>query len=194
MSVFRKRHTILSVTSESIPTSPAGEIVLVDEHDQPIGVADKLAPHQNGGRLHRAFSVFVFNAAGQMLLQQRAPGKYHFARLWTNACCSHPRPGKDVAAEAAARLHYEMGIDVALNPLFTFIYRADDPVSGLTEHELDHVFVGRFQGAPRPIAVEVMDWKWVDPQSVQADVAAHPAQYTPWFKIVLERVIVAIPR
>ena len=171
---------------------PGDEVVLVDENDHPLGVTTKLPPHQNGGRLHRAFSVFLFNRNGQMLLQRRAAGKYHFAKLWTNACCSHPRLNRAVIDEAAARLRYELGIEVPLSPLFTFIYRADDPASGLTEHELDHVFTGRFDGEPIPRSTEVMDWKWVDPRDLQADVAAQPQNYTPWFKFVLERVLASV--
>jgi isopentenyl-diphosphate Delta-isomerase len=172
----------------SSPTDP-DEIVLVDEHDRPIGYDSKLPPHQNGGRLHRAFSVFLFNRHGEMLLQQRAAGKYHFGSLWTNACCSHPRRDQPVAEAARARVRHELGIDVPLSPLFTFIYRAEDPASGLTEHELDHVFVGHFDGEPQPNPIEVMAWKWVKPADLEADVLAHPERYTPWFKLVLQRVI-----
>jgi isopentenyl-diphosphate delta-isomerase len=168
---------------------PGDQVVLVDENDQPLGVASKLPPHQDGGRLHRAFSVFLLNGNSQMLLQQRAAGKYHFARLWTNACCSHPRLNKPVIDEARARLRYELGIEVPLSPAFTFIYRAEDPVSGLTEHEFDHVFIGHFEGTPFPRESEVMDWKWVDLPALQKDVAANPQNYTPWFKIVLEKVL-----
>jgi isopentenyl-diphosphate delta-isomerase len=168
--------------------------VLVDEQDRPVGYAPKLPPHQDGGRLHRAFSVFLFDRGGRMLLQRRARGKYHFGGLWTNACCSHPRRGQPVAAAAAARLRYEMGLDGSalagpLSPLLTFVYRAHDPVSGLTEHELDHVFVGRFDGSPTPNPAEVMDWEWVDPYALRADVACRPERYTPWFKVVLDRVL-----
>ncbi|HEX8912238.1 MAG TPA: isopentenyl-diphosphate Delta-isomerase, partial [Humisphaera sp.] len=151
--------------------------------------ASKLPPHQNGGRLHRAFSVFVFDAAGRMLLQQRAAGKYHFGGKWSNTCCSHPRRDQPVAAAAAARLRFEFGFDAPLRPLFTFTYRAEDPASGLTEHELDHVFVGRFDGDPRPNPDEIGDWRWADPADVLADVRARPGLYTPWFKLVLERVL-----
>jgi isopentenyl-diphosphate delta-isomerase len=164
-------------------------IVLVDEQDRPVGYAAKLPPHQDGGRLHRAFSVFLFDAGGRMLLQRRALGKYHFGGLWTNACCSHPRRGQLVAAGAAARLRYELGIAVPLSPLLTFIYRAHDPVSGLTEHELDHVFVGRFDGTPTPNPAEVMDLAWVAPADLLADVARRPERFTPWFKVVLGRVL-----
>ena len=165
------------------------DVILVDEHDNPVGYAGKLAAHENGGRLHRAFSVFLFNAAGQMLLQQRADGKYHFGGLWTNACCSHPRRDEPVEAAARRRLREEMGIDVPLERAFSFAYRAAAPVSGLVEHEFDHVFLGRFDGSPQPNAAEVGAWRWVDPAELSRDVQANPASYTPWFKIALDRVL-----
>ncbi len=164
-------------------------VVLVDEHDRPVGSAEKLAAHRHGGRLHRAFSVFLFNSAGHLLLQRRSASKYHFGGLWTNACCSHPGAGSEVVDAARRRLREELGIDVPLRELFSFVYRAEDPVSGLTEHEFDHVLVGRFDGDPTPNPDEVGDWKWVDPADLAADVSARPDDYTPWFKLVLERVL-----
>lgn len=176
-----------------MPAMPAmpdpDEIVLVDEQDRPVGYAPKLPPHENGGRLHRAFSVFLFDRGGRMLLQQRAAGKYHFGTLWTNACCSHPRRGQAVADAAAARLRFELGIDAPLVPLFAFVYRAHDPASGLTEHEYDHVFAGTFDGEPRPNPDEVMGWRWADPAELTADVTARPDRYTPWFKLLLGRML-----
>ena len=176
------------------PTS-ADHVILVDEADRPVGTAPKLDAHLDGGRLHRAFSVFIFNSAGKMLLQRRAAGKYHFGGLWTNACCSHPGEGRPVAEFARARLRHEMGLDVPLEPLFTFVYRAEDPVSGLTEHEFDHVLVGRFDGEPSPNPDEVGSWEWVERIDLLRDVRDNPGRYTPWFKIVLERVLerVAVP-
>ena len=141
------------------------------------------------GKLHRAFSVFLFDSAGRMLLQQRAAGKYHFGGLWTNACCSHPRRGQTVIESARARLRHELGIDAPLHELFSFVYRAEDPATGLTEHEFDHVLVGRFDGAPSPNGDEVSDWEWIEPGALLEDVRRRAARYTPWFKIVLERVI-----
>ena len=174
-----------AVPDEAVPD----EVVLVDESDRPVGSAPKLAAHQNGGRLHRAFSIFIFNSAGQMLLQRRAPGKYHFGGLWTNACCSHPRAGPSLADSARARLRHEFGFDVPLEELFSFVYRAEDPVSGLTEHEFDHVFVGRFDGEPAPNPDEIDSWRWIDPSELLRDVERHPDRYTPWFRIVLDRVL-----
>lgn len=164
-------------------------VILVDEHDRPVGSAAKLDAHRQGGKLHRAFSIFIFNAAGQMLLQRRAAGKYHFGGLWTNACCSHPRQGQSLLDFARNRLRHEFGFDAPLQKLFAFVYRAEDPVSGLTEHEYDHVLVGQFDGQPRPNPAEIDEWKWIAPHDLARDVADHPHRYTPWFKTVLDRVL-----
>ena len=164
-------------------------VILVDESDRPVGVEAKLAAHERGGKLHRAFSVFIFNAAGQMLIQRRADGKYHFGGLWTNACCSHPRQGETVVQSARTRLRQEFGFDVPLEERFGFVYRAEDPASGLTEHEFDHVLVGNFDGVPGPNPEEISDWRWVDPSELLEDVERHPERYTPWFKLVLTRVL-----
>src|SRR5688572_27196508 len=165
------------------------ELILVDEHDSPVGYATKLRAHQDGGKLHRAFSVFIFNAAGEMLLQRRAAGKYHFGGLWTNACCSHPRRGESTPEAARSRLRQEFGFDAELREVFTFIYRATDPTSGLTEHEFDHVLLGQFDGEPRPNPEEIDKWEWVKPAELLADVRARPVRYTPWFGIAIERVL-----
>ena len=146
----------MSSPQRGIPPTPSAtrpardRVVLVDEQDRPLGTAAKLEAHQSGGRLHRAFSVFIFDSAGRMLLQRRGAGKYHFGGLWTNACCSHPQRDEPVVEAARPRLREEFGFDAELTPAFTFIYRATDPASGLTEHEFDHVFFGRFDGEPHP--------------------------------------------
>jgi isopentenyl-diphosphate delta-isomerase len=165
------------------------ELILVDEQDNPVGYASKLAAHQSGGALHRAFSVFIFNSRGEMLIQRRAAGKYHFGGLWTNACCSHPRRGQLTLDAAHQRLRDELGFDTDLRELFSFTYRAVDPASGLTEHEFDHVFAGNFDGTPAPNAGEVDDWKWIAIGELLADVRAKPQAYTPWFNLVVERVV-----
>ncbi|QOV90739.1 isopentenyl-diphosphate Delta-isomerase [Humisphaera borealis] len=177
-----------SIVPSELPVD-TDEIVLVDEFDRPVGYSSKLPPHQDGGRLHRAFSVFLFDSQGRVLLQQRAAEKYHFGGLWTNACCSHPRRDQPVAEAARARLRYELGIDLPLRPLFSFIYRAEDPESGLTEHELDHIFIGDFDGTPQPRRTEVADWEWADPQALLRDILRRPGRYTPWFRLVLDRVL-----
>ena len=165
------------------------QVILVDESDRPMGTAPKLAAHEGGGALHRAFSVFIFNSKGEMLIQRRADQKYHFGGLWTNACCSHPRRGEELLASARKRLREEFGFDVPLEDRFSFIYRAEDPVSGLTEHELDHVLVGKFDGIPRPNPEEIREWRWVGTRELMEDVKRYPDRYTPWFKLVLGRVL-----
>lgn len=178
----------MNLPEAALDASPQ-QVILVDENDQPLGIEDKLKAHENGGRLHRAFSVFVFNSAGQMLLQRRSRCKYHFGGLWTNACCSHPSPGGSIEQSARARLSNEFGFDIPLNEAFSFTYRATDAASGLTEHEFDHVLIGRFDGQPRPNPDEIDEWKWVAPIDLREDLKRHPQDYTPWFNIALERVL-----
>jgi len=158
-------------------------VVLVDTADRELGTAEKLAVHRDG-RLHRAVSVFLFDEQGRWLLQRRAEGKYHSPGLWSNTACTHPRLGEAPARAAARRLNEEMGVRCALQPAFAQVYRAElTGVERLIEHELDHVFVGRFQGAPVPVAEEVSDWEWVAADALRADVSARPRRYTPWFHI-----------
>ena len=169
------------------------EIILVDENDNPIGFETKLKAHENGGKLHRAFSIFVFDAAGRMLLQRRAEKKYHFGGLWTNACCGHPRKGERLEDAARVRLQQEFGFDTGVEEIFDFLYRTSDAKSGLTEYEFDHVFCGEFNGEPRPNPDEIDAWKWVDLAELLVDLKNNPHQYTPWFKIALPRVIENLP-
>lgn len=154
-------------------------VILVNRRDEEIGTAEKLDAHLRP-RLHRAFSVFVFNARGELLLQRRAADKYHSANLWTNTACGHPRPGEDVNAAAVRRLNEEMGIALALTECASFIYRARID-SLLTEYELDHVFVGFGEVPPRPDASEVSDWRWADVASVARALEDRPEQFTAWF-------------
>ena len=165
------------------------DIILVDEADRVLGVESKLSAHQNGGKLHRAFSVFIVNGAGEMLMQRRSRAKYHFGGLWTNACCSHPRPGQDLITAARQRLGEEFGFTTDLRELFTFIYRAEDRVSGLTEHEFDHVLHGRFDGIPNPDPNEIDAWRWAAPDGLLHDVSTSPQLYTPWFRLAVGRVL-----
>lgn len=165
------------------------EVILVDEDDNPVGFETKLRAHQDGGRLHRAFSVFIFDCAGRMLLQRRAAQKYHFGGLWTNACCSHPRKGEEVADAARAGLRREFGFSTQMEEIFSFVYRAMDEYSGLTEHEFDHVFRGKFDGEPRPDPDEIDDWKWVEPAELTGDLENNPHDYTPWFRLAASRVL-----
>jgi isopentenyl-diphosphate delta-isomerase len=161
-------------------------VILVDEEDAELGTAEKLAAHAEGA-LHRAFSVVVFNRAGEMLLQCRAAGKYHSAGLWSNACCGHPRPGEDVRKAARRRLGEEMGIDCELKPLFHLRYRANLD-GGLAENEYDHVFTARYDGEPRPNPAEVQAWRWVRLEEIRRDVDEEPERYTAWFPLLVDEL------
>lgn len=154
------------------------QVVLVDEHDEPLGILGKLEAHRQG-LLHRAFSVFLFDGEGRLLLQQRALGKYHSGGLWTNTCCSHPRPGEPVRQAAERRCLEEMGIRCVLEERFSFIYRAV-LADGLTEHEFDHVLFGRFDGVPRPDPREVMATTWIHRDALGAELHGTPERFTPW--------------
>ena len=163
------------------------EVVTVDTDDRETGVVEKMAAHREG-ILHRAFSVFVFDDAGRMLLQQRAAGKYHSGGLWSNTCCSHPRPGESVLDAAHRRLREEMGLDCPLETAFSFIYRTDLD-HGLTEHEYDHVVIGRYNGEPVPDTAEVGDWKWAPVAEVRGSIAERPEAFTIWFRIALDALV-----
>ena len=164
------------------------KIILVDEKDNEIGTEEKIKAHQNGGKLHRAFSIFIFNSQGQMLIHKRAKTKYHSPGLWTNACCSHPKPGESLKEAVHRRLKEEMGFDCELEEVFNFIYKADVG-NGLTEWEFDHVFIGRFDGEPEPNPEEVDDWKWMNIDELKKDIEQKPEKYTPWFRTAFERVV-----
>ena len=162
------------------------EVILVDESDNQIGTMEKMEAHRQG-RLHRAFSVLLYNSAGEMLLQRRASNKYHSAGLWTNTCCSHPLPGEKIEDAATRRLKEEMGIDLRPTYSFTFIYKSALD-KNLTEHELDHVFIGTYDGKPDVNASEVEDWKFVKMNWLREDMRRNPGSYTAWFKIIMERL------
>ncbi len=159
------------------------KVVLVDEFDNAIGLMEKQEVHIKG-LLHRAISVFVFNSDGELLIHQRAEGKYHSALLWTNTCCSHPRDGEPVDKAASRRLYEEMGISCELEKVFSFVYKAE-LTNGLTEHELDHVFVGITDDLPKPDLTEVTAWKYVSQEELTKDVVANPDIYTEWFKLCM---------
>ena len=168
-----------------LPPDADERVVLVDPEDRELGTAEKLAVHRDG-RLHRAVSVFLFDGAGRWLLQRRADGKYHSPGQWSNTACTHPRPGEAPGEAAARRLLEEMGVGAELRPAFRFLYRAElAGAEPLVEHELDHVFVGRFDGEPRPAPEEVADWRWADADALRADLAEHPDAYTPWFRLLV---------
>jgi isopentenyl-diphosphate delta-isomerase len=158
-------------------------VIVVDKDDTVLGTEEKLRAHTLG-TLHRAVSVFVLNAAGQIILQRRAAQKYHSGGLWSNTACTHPRPNESPIAAARRCLQEEMGLDAALRPAFRFIYRADVP-PGLIEHEYDHVFVGAVDAEPQPSAAEVLAWRAVAPNVAAAAVAEQPQTFTAWFRLAL---------
>ena len=162
------------------------EVILVNENDEEIGVAEKMEAHQKG-LLHRAFSIFIFNSKGEMLLQQRARGKYHNGGLWTNTCCSHPLPGETLAAAANRRLFEEMGFSTPLFPVFNFTYNITFP-NGLTEHEYDHVFTGTYDGTINVDKNEVSDYCYKTITDIEASLKTHPQKYTEWFKMALPQI------
>lgn len=170
----------------------ASQVLLVDAEDRPLGLADKLEAHRRG-QLHRAFSVFVFDAAGRTLLQRRAAHKYHSGGLWSNACCSHPLAAADLPGQARARLRQEMGLDCALTVVDQLVYRA--PVGAdLCEHEWDHVLCGRADARPEPDPAEVMDWRWAEWAALEADLAARPEHYSAWLGLIVTRCGAALAR
>jgi isopentenyl-diphosphate delta-isomerase len=160
-------------------------VILVDAHDVAIGTAAKLDAHRRGLK-HRAISVLVRNSAGRFLLQRRHPAKYHSGGLWTNACCSHPLPGENVADAARRRLVQEMGVTCPLKPLFVFQYNTPVP-GGLIENEVVHVFVGLHDGTITPDPSEVSEWKWISFGELAADLRAQPDAYTAWFRQYVDR-------
>lgn len=156
-------------------------VILVDANDVQIGTAEKLAAHASA-QLHRAFSIFIFDSAGNVLLQRRADSKYHSAGLWSNACCSHPRPHEPMTSATVRRLREEMGFECKLRHAFAFVYRADVG-NGLIEHEYDHVFIGGSDIVPRPDPLEVSDWKIVTAKDLTADLERRPEDYTFWLRV-----------
>jgi isopentenyl-diphosphate delta-isomerase len=157
------------------------EVILVNEADMPVGTMEKIEAHRKA-LLHRAFSVFIFNSRGEMLLQRRAPGKYHSPGLWTNACCSHPRPGEDTADAAIRRLNEELGFTTGLTELFSFTYKTAFD-NGLTEFEFDHVFVGSYDGEVRPDPTEVGDFCFMHLDRIQTALEMRPKEFTSWFHL-----------
>ena len=161
------------------------KVILVNSNDEPIGLMPKMEAHEKA-LLHRAFSVFVINSNNELMLQQRALQKYHSPGLWTNTCCSHQRDGEENIEAGLRRLQEEMGFETPLEYLFNFIYKAPFD-NGLTEHELDHVMLGRYEGKPSINPEEVASWKWMDIDLIHADLINNPADYTVWFAIIFDR-------
>jgi isopentenyl-diphosphate delta-isomerase len=164
-------------------------VVLVDEADRAVGFEEKVAAHV-AGYLHRAFSVFVFDRSRRLLLQRRAPGKYHSGGRWSNTCCGHPRPGESVEEAAHRRLREEMGFDCPLVKIATYRYTARVG-DGLVENELDHLLAGEFEGAPAPDPSEATEWRWADPAAVLREATIAPQRFTAWLRGSLEQVLTA---
>ncbi len=159
-------------------------VILVNKSDQQIGMMPKMEAHEKG-ILHRAFSVFIFNDKGELLLQKRAAHKYHSPNEWTNTCCSHQRNGETNISAGKRRLYEEMGFNCDLKNVFSFIYKA--PFSnGLTEHELDHVMIGYYNENPSINKEEVVDFKWMKLENIKTDINNNPKRYTAWFKIIFK--------
>ncbi len=162
-------------------------VILVDENDIPTGAMGKMEAHQKG-LLHRAYSIFIFNSKKELLLQRRALNKYHSGGLWTNTCCSHPSPQENLQESAQKRLKEEMGFDCILNHSFHFIYKTELD-NKLTEHELDHVFIGYYNKKPKINIQEAIDWKYMGINEIKQSIKSNPELYTVWFKIIFEKVL-----
>lgn len=161
-------------------------VILVDRNNRELGYENKMKVHREG-RLHRAFSIFLVDHRSRLLLQKRAATKYHSGGLWTNTCCSHPRPKEKLMDAARRRLIEEMGIDCPLREIFSFVYRADLD-NNLIEHEFDHVLTGRYEGNPIPNREEVDDWRWVDLRWLHLDIARNPHRYTFWLRACFDQM------
>lgn len=161
------------------------QVVLVNDKNEELGTMPKMEAHEKAV-LHRAFSVFLINDKGETMLQQRAAQKYHSPMLWTNTCCSHQRLGESNIEAGKRRLLEEMGINADLKELFSFIYKAPFD-NGLTEHELDHVMIGKYNGNPNINTDEVNAWKWMSLEDIKANIIESPSDYTEWFKIIFDR-------
>lgn len=162
------------------------QVILVNANDEPIGVMEKMEAHQKG-LLHRAFSVFIFDTKGNMLLQQRSAEKYHSAGLWTNACCSHPQPGEKTGEAAQRRLQEELGFTTELKEIFSFTYHAKLE-NELMEHEFDHVFAGEYENALHPNPHEVADYTYETMSKIKKELQSHPQKFTSWFKIAFPKI------
>jgi isopentenyl-diphosphate delta-isomerase len=161
------------------------EVILVDTKDQQIGTMEKLEAHRQG-KLHRCFSILIFDSRGRMLLQQRGLTKYHTPGLWTNACCSHQRPNEDTLAAAHRRLFEEMGFDCDLQEVYQFTYKVPF-ANGLWEHEYDHILVGEYNDKIVPNPEEVNDYRWVNIDELLDNINNNPDLYTPWFCIIMQK-------
>ncbi len=164
-------------------------ITLTDQHGNKIGSAEKIAAHHNGGQLHLAFSIFIFNKKNELLLQKRAACKYHFANLWSNTCCGHPIPGEEIIAAAQRRLVEEFGFSTKLQQRFTLMYEAYDEKTELTEKEFLHILIGNSNKQPSPDPTEIGDWRLATLNNIKAELDTTPENYTPWFRLIIKRLL-----
>jgi len=162
------------------------KVILVNEHDDMVGIMDKMEAHKQG-LLHRAFSIFIFNTKGEMLLQQRELNKYHSGGLWTNACCSHPMPGEKTEDAAIRRLNEELGFETPLEKIFDFVYKAGFD-NGLTENEFDHVFAGEYEGKINTDPDEVSDYCYKGISEIKNMLQTHPQRFTAWFHLAFPKI------
>jgi len=160
------------------------QVILIDENNKEIGFEDKLVAHRLG-KLHRAFSIFIFNDKNEILIQKRAIDKYHSSGLWSNACCSHPLPYLALENEIHSRLIYENGFDCDLKELFSFKYKCKFP-NNLFENELDFVYIGKYNGNIILNKEEASDYKWVSFDKLQIEILKTPKLFTYWFKLILK--------
>lgn len=175
-------------TSDRAPSwERESSVILVDPKDRRVGTAEKMAAHRSG-QLHRAFSIFIVNRRGAIMLQRRAPAKYHSPGLWSNTCCSHPRPGESILCAAHRRLGEEMGFDCSLTRAFAFRYHARLDRE-LIEHEYDHVLLGRYNSCPIPNLQEVDDWRWMTVDDLRNDLDMRPKSYTVWLKLAFTQLL-----
>jgi len=184
-------HTVLpvaqSLTKSEVVSSEREKLILVDRDDQEIGHLDKSACHDGNGLLHRAFSLFIFNSKGELLLQQRAAGKRLWPSFWSNSCCSHPRAGEDMDEAVGRRLHQELSLRARLRYVYKFEYVAAYRDLG-SEHELCSVYVGRSDDQPVVNVTEIGAWRWVAPEDLTRELADHEERFTPWLKLEWERL------
>lgn len=161
------------------------KVILVDKDNRQIGTEEKLLAHKEG-KLHRAFSVLIFNKKNQLLIQQRAKEKYHCGGLWSNSCCSHPKIAESLISSAHRKLKQEMGFDCKLKRIFSFIYKIKLD-NQLLEHEYDTVLIGKYEKNPKPNYEEVMNYRWMSLKQIKSDILENPKIYTPWFKIIIKK-------
>lgn len=176
-----------SLAHAPIVSSESEELILVDPDDRVVGYATKARSHDGQGTLHRAFSAFIFNARGELLVHQRAAGKRLWPGYWTNSCCSHPRRGENITQAAERRLEQELGLSCALTFIYKFKYQARYSGAG-SEHELCHVLVGQTDSPVRANPTEVQDWRFAEPGALDREMAEHPERFTPWFKLEWQRL------